>query len=103
MTLRRLFGLWLVAMRNEHMSPVFWALPLLWQALRSMPFVTPEQWRSRMRACGRCDIYDKRTRQCRKDGLGCGCSCPVKFLFAESQCWAREQQISGLGWPEHVT
>jgi hypothetical protein len=102
----KLFKLWSIAMRREGLSPVRHALPLAVHALRSLPFVTPERWRRRMRACSRCPIYNRETKQCRSDvpvRLGCGCSCPVKFLFAGETCWAREQGIYGLGWPEDVT
>ncbi len=98
----RLLKLWSSAMRREGKSVVRWAIPLLIQGFRARPFVSGARWRSRMRACGRCPVYNRKTRQCRDGELGCGCSCPVKFLFAGETCWAREQGVYGLGWPENV-
>lgn len=102
----RLYRLWSDAMRREGLWAPRSILPLLWEAWRTRPLVTPPVWRQRMRACGRCPIYNRETRQCGRvdpaPDLGCGCSCPVKFLFRGAECWARENQIEGLGWPEGV-
>lgn len=105
MRVTRLLSLWWTAMKAEGHSPVRWALPLLLEAVRSMPFVSGRQWRSRMRACMRCPIYHRPTRRCRMEEprLGCGCSCPVKFLFAGETCWARAEKIEGLGWPRNIS
>jgi len=102
----RLYRLWSDAMRREGMWAPRHVLPLLAEAWRSRPLVSPPVWRQRMRACGRCPIYNRETRQCGRvdpaPDLGCGCSCPVKFLFRGETCWARENLIEGLGWPEEV-
>lgn len=107
----RLFNLWRVAMKAEGLPVWRKALPMAWQAIGSLPWVSRRQWRSRLRACMRCPIYDRETHRCRQESptldpvarLGCGCSCPVKFLFAGETCWAREHNIVGVGWPEDIS
>lgn len=103
----RLLGYWVVAMvlegRFRRFFPALRAsLLLLGSAVTSGPLVSRARWRSRMRACNRCPVYNRATKQCRSGDLGCGCSAPMKFLFANQQCWARSEEYANLGWPENV-
>jgi len=101
----RLIHLWLVAMRREGHGRRILRVGclLLLDAVRRLPLVTPHRWRSRMRSCARCPIFHRGTWRCRQGNLGCGCCVPVKFLFRHHTCWARENEIIGLGWPDSVT
>ena len=60
-------------------------------------------WRSRMRGCIRCPIYDATTRRCRPyegSTLGCACYCPLIALFYRHPCWGRIHlpDEPGVGW-----
>lgn len=123
MTLVRAMRLWVRAMRSEgnFVSPFRAAGAIAkqaWFIWRSRPFVEPHWWRLRMRACQRCSLYRRETRQCgsangpfadRSGGVwfrqGCGCAMPLKNLLRGSTCWARQTGkdfLPGVGWPEDV-
>lgn len=104
MKISRTIRLWAAAIRANGMSPALRAIPFALAALCAGRLVSGARYRARLRACGRCEIYDRKLRICRRGELGCGCSSPVKFLFENYSCWARENRIvgEGIGWPEHV-
>lgn len=105
----RLFTLLLVALEREGKLRSPWAVlkatfGLTLFALFALPRVAASRWRSRMRACFRCEIFDRKTYRCRQGDAGCGCSMPMKNLFSGSDCWARQHGIEGIniGWPKGV-
>jgi hypothetical protein len=61
---------------------------LIWLILRSIWLpVSRQEWRSRMRKCGRCIVYNGETKQCRPhpgSPLGCGCFQPIAAKFKKS-------------------
>lgn len=51
------------------------------------------RWRSRLRTCAQCPVYDARRHACRDTagrGLGCGCWMPAKALTLQNACWLRQ-------------
>lgn len=90
---------WLEVLRIESK-----AAPSLWQIFRmglKLPFTPRRTWRLRMRGCGKCPIYSRATRQCKRGDLGCRCFMPVKAFIGP--CWARELQPDGeIGWPKEI-
>lgn len=97
MTLR-LLRLWLSALRMAR-RPVPW-LGMLRLLLFSRK-ADRKLWRERMRTCQRCVIYDRANRRCAVrvglTDLGCECSMPIKALFHNSTCWARDKGLP-YGW-----
>lgn len=85
-----------------------WLCPLsVWRsasalfALRGSTVVHPKVWRSRMRSCMRCPVYDSRLKRCHNPAqtyllngverpLGCGCWIPVKAKLSDAECWMAE-------------
>lgn len=76
---------------------------MAWTALKGLPHLRENrrQWRSKMRMCRRCPIYDRGLHRCRPytgSPLGCGCSVFFLALF-KRHCWAKENLPGeGLGW-----
>lgn len=60
-------------------------------------------WRKRMHTCMHCAIYDLDNHRCATrfgfTDLGCECSMPMKALFQDSTCWARDNGLP-YGWEE---
>ena len=61
-----------------------------------------KRWRTRVRICQKCPIYDRSLRRCRPytgSELGCGCWVPLIALF-EDRCWGGEVGLNhqGIGW-----
>ena len=58
-------------------------------------------WRTRMRTCWNCPVYDRERRACRQRDLGCGCYMPFKAMSPKAGCWLRESGIDvPFGWKE---
>lgn len=56
-------------------------------------------WRERMRTCGKCPIYWRPTRQCKRNDLGCRCWTAALAMAKENNCWAQLQAPGGqIGW-----
>lgn len=51
-----------------------------------------EEWRRRMKICGKCVIYDGRLRRCRRGRYGCGCWVVGKGMV-KGKCWGKESGI----------
>jgi len=64
------------------------------------------QWRTRMKTCFKCPIYDRHMKRCRPQTghiLGCGCFTPFLALverpYPKPGCWARQTpELEHLGW-----
>lgn len=87
---------WLDLLEEEGRYASFWAkigiiFKIIWAGLR-IGGVSRKQWRSRMRVCGKCVIYDKSLKRCAPwtgSQLGCHCYMPFK-IAAGGKCWLRE-------------
>lgn len=83
-----------LALKGARVSP--WAML---RAVLSGP-VPPDVWRSRLRICLRCEVFDHELKACRRilrDGRVLGCTCYTPFLAFTAVpytraggCWARE-------------
>lgn len=71
-------------------------------------------WRSRLRTCNKCMVYDRKRRTCghlskseiyqdpntgQKKTIGCLCIIPIKAKNPQATCWAREKALD-FGWKE---
>lgn len=94
----RFYRLWRAALRKAGISVTGWkTLEMFVYFLDNMPLAPRAVWRHRMRTCGRCPIYDRKTRTCGDAAtIGCGCSSPVKALLVTAKGWATENKIHGL-------
>ncbi len=55
--------------------------------------VSKARWRSRIRRCMACPVYDRPRKACRPyagSPLGCGCFMPFKALVKDRACWVRQ-------------
>lgn len=104
---RKRFSEWSRHVRSIQ-GRVPWSKMLLAVSTGSVPAPV---WRSRIRTCLRCPIYDRTKRVCYMPGpldqymLGCNCYVPFKALaaapYAEG-CYARHIGVMGEGWPAYV-
>jgi len=56
-------------------------------------------WRTRLRTCIKCPIYNANLRQCRplwNDEMGCGCYVPF-LAMTRGECWGKTN-TENLGW-----
>lgn len=61
--------------------------------------VTRAEWRTRMRVCIKCPIYNSNLRQCRPTShrkMGCGCYTPF-LAMTKGECWGKTH-TENLGW-----
>ena len=80
---------------------------LLWEILKTLLLgrcVARKEFFWKMKACGRCLLYDRILKRCRPfDGhhAGCGCYMPYKVMMG-GKCWGDENGISDedIGWGE---
>lgn len=98
---------WLVVVRREgkrHSLVDFIRMVLLmgWRALHVG--VNRPDYRRRIKACHKCDLFDPELKRCRPyDGskLGCGCFCPFVALVRKPYpkgCWGRQFIADDFGW-----
>lgn len=101
----RRYRQWLEVVREEgrELSWLDVAIALLKGALVAFRNGARERelWRSRVRICYRCPVYDRGMRRCRPytgSPLGCGCWVPLIALFKD-RCWGDEVlSEEGIGW-----
>jgi hypothetical protein len=67
----------------------------------TIPFVADRKlWRSRLRICHKCPLFDHTLRRCRPytgSPYGCGCWMPLKAITGP--CWGRVHSQNGeFGW-----
>ncbi len=58
-----------------------------------------KRWRTRLRTCMKCPIYNKDLRQCRplwNKKMGCGCYTPF-LAMTKGSCWGKVE-TENLGW-----
>src|SRR5210317_465208 len=62
--------------------------------------VTRPLWRSRIRSCTYCPVYNFKKKVCRPEGtnMGCGCYVPYLALVKENNCWGKDKYGKSFGW-----
>lgn len=69
-----------------------------------------------MRACQRCDLYNRERKTCGTPGwniyrdpengemisAGCFCNMPVKASCKKASCWAYQRTSGRRGWPKEL-
>lgn len=57
-------------------------------------------WEDRMKACGKCPVYDRQMKRCRPytgSVAGCGCFMPYKAMARQARCWMEQVGVA-QGW-----
>ena len=89
------FREWLAVIKLEGKS--LGTLSLVKMVIRGLAFgVGRHTWRTRLRTCMSCPIYNVGLRQCRQGKFGCGCYVPFLAL-TRGECWGKTN-TSNLGW-----